>query len=166
MSPVLGQGLNAALEDVVVFALCLEQHQGSVDTALPAYNRARLPDVRAIMLVNEVVASADAGLTVQVKPFLNQSMYLYCHTDPTAGQTDDVMSLIICFLVCSLTMCSGKTCCPAPLLISGYVVLLSCSTLIIINSLRTKQVLLNAKDLLLLYGTSTSIIFQDQNSSQ
>ena len=68
MSPVLGQGLNAALEDVGVFAQCLEQHQGNVDAALPAYNKARLPDVQAIMLVNEMVASSDAGLTVQVKP--------------------------------------------------------------------------------------------------
>lgn len=65
MSPVLGQGLNAALEDVGVFAQCLEQHQSNVDAALPAYNKARLPDVQAIMLVNEMVASSDAGLTVQ-----------------------------------------------------------------------------------------------------
>ena len=66
MSPVLGQGLNAGLEDVAVFADCLQQHHGNVDTALPAYNTRRLPDVQAIMTVNEVVASSDVGLSVQV----------------------------------------------------------------------------------------------------
>ena len=68
MSPVLGQGLNAGLEDVAVFGQCLEQHQGDVDTALLAYNRARLPDVQAIMTINEVASSQDAGLASQVKP--------------------------------------------------------------------------------------------------
>lgn len=67
MSPVLGQGLNAGLEDVAVFADCLQQHLGNVDTALPAYNTRRLPDVQAIMTVNEVVASSDIGLSVQVQ---------------------------------------------------------------------------------------------------
>ena len=67
MSPVLGQGLNSGMEDVAVFAHCLEQHQGSVDAALPAYNRARLPDVQAVMTLNEVVASNDAGLASQVQ---------------------------------------------------------------------------------------------------
>ena len=67
MSPVLGQGLLAGLEDVAVFADCLQQHHGNLDTALPAYNRQRLPDVQAIMTVNEVVASSDVGLSSQVQ---------------------------------------------------------------------------------------------------
>ena len=67
MSPAMGQGLNAGLEDVAVFAQVLEQHQGNVDAALPAYNKARLPDVQAIMTINEVVASSDVGLTIQVQ---------------------------------------------------------------------------------------------------
>lgn len=66
MSPVLGQGLNSGLEDVAVFAQCLEQHQGDVDAALPAYNVQRLPDIQAIMTMNEVLASSDAGLASQV----------------------------------------------------------------------------------------------------
>lgn len=65
MSPVLGQGLNSSLEDVAVFAQCLEQHQGNVDAALPAYNKERLPDVQAILTINEVVASSDVGLASQ-----------------------------------------------------------------------------------------------------
>ena len=74
MSPVMGQGLNSGLEDVGVFAECLQQHQGNVDTALPAYNQRRLPDVQAITTINEVVASSEVGLRVQVQhmslPFL------------------------------------------------------------------------------------------------
>ncbi|KAL0030596.1 hypothetical protein WJX79_007832 [Trebouxia sp. C0005] len=65
MSPVLGQGLNAGLEDAAVFADCLQQHRGNVNTALLAYNTRRLPDVQAIMTVNEVVASSDIGLSAQ-----------------------------------------------------------------------------------------------------
>ena len=67
MSPVMGQGLNSGLEDVGVFAECLRQHQGNVDTALPAYNQQRLPDLQAIMTINEVVASSQVGLRVQVQ---------------------------------------------------------------------------------------------------
>lgn len=66
MSPVGGQGLNSGLEDVAVFAQCLEQHQGKVDSALLAYNLARLPDIQALMTMNEVMASNDAGLACQV----------------------------------------------------------------------------------------------------
>lgn len=66
MSPVLGQGLNSGLEDVAVFAQCLEEHQGNVGAALPAYNKARLPDIQAVMTMNEVIASSDAGLASQV----------------------------------------------------------------------------------------------------
>ena len=66
ITPALGQGLNAGLEDAAVFAQCLEQHQGNVDSALLAYNIARLPDVQALMTINEVVSSADAGLACKV----------------------------------------------------------------------------------------------------
>ena len=66
MSPALGQGLNAGLEDVDVFAQCLQDCKGNIDVALPAYNKARLPDIRAIMTTNEVVASSDVGVASQV----------------------------------------------------------------------------------------------------
>ncbi|KAL0027346.1 hypothetical protein WJX79_002794 [Trebouxia sp. C0005] len=65
MSPVLGQGLNSSLEDVAVFAQCLEQHQGSIHAALPAYNRARLPAIQALMTLNEAAAASDLGLQAQ-----------------------------------------------------------------------------------------------------
>ena len=66
MTPALGQGLNAGLEDVIVFAETLERHQGNVDAALPAYNRARLPDIQAVLTINEVAASSDVGVQSQV----------------------------------------------------------------------------------------------------
>ena len=66
MTPRLGQGLNSGLEDVAVFAQCLERHQGNVDATLPAYNKLRLPDVQAILTINQVVSTN--GFTLLVKP--------------------------------------------------------------------------------------------------
>ena len=66
MTPILGQGLNCGLEDVAVFAQILEQHQGNVDTALPAYNTARWPDVEALLNINELMANKDYPLNPQV----------------------------------------------------------------------------------------------------
>lgn len=76
MSPVLGQGLNSGMEDVAVFAQCLEQQQGNVDAALPAYNKARLPDIQAIMTINEVVASFDVGLAFQDQDAVHKAWLL------------------------------------------------------------------------------------------
>ena len=66
MTPALGQGLNSGLEDAAVFAQCLERHQGNVDATLPAYNKLRLPDVQAILTINEVVSTNDVGLRMLV----------------------------------------------------------------------------------------------------
>lgn len=71
MTPALGQGLNSGLEDVAVFAQCLRDFGGDVDVALPAYTRARLPDIKAIMTINEVVASSDVGVASQVSKSLH-----------------------------------------------------------------------------------------------
>ncbi|DBA93534.1 TPA: hypothetical protein ACH3X3_013624 [Trebouxia sp. C0006] len=59
------QGLNCGLEDVASFSQTLEQHQGNVDTALPAYNTARCPDVEALLNINELVANKDYSLDPQ-----------------------------------------------------------------------------------------------------
>lgn len=67
MTPILGQGLNCGLEDVAIFANVLEQHQGHIGTALPAYNHTRWPDVEAILNLNEVVASRDYQAMPQVQ---------------------------------------------------------------------------------------------------
>ena len=66
MSPVMGQGLNSGLEDVIVFSQLLQQHDGNMAVALPAYTHARLPDIHAMLLMNEVVASSDVGLASKV----------------------------------------------------------------------------------------------------
>ena len=69
MSPVMAQGLNSGLEDVVVFAQLLQQCQGNVDSALPAYSQARLPDIEALLTINELVSSSDLGLNSQARAF-------------------------------------------------------------------------------------------------
>lgn len=66
MSPILGQGLNCGLEDVQVLANVLQQHQGNLDQALPAYNTARWPDVEAMLNINEIVARSNYTLTTKV----------------------------------------------------------------------------------------------------
>lgn len=66
MSPILGQGLNCGLEDVQVLANLLQQHQGNLDQALPAYNTARWPDGEAMLNINEIVARSNYTLTTKV----------------------------------------------------------------------------------------------------
>ena len=66
MTPVMGQGLNCGLEDVAVFANTLEQHKGNVATALPAYSKARGPDVEGILSVNELMTNRSIFVPIQV----------------------------------------------------------------------------------------------------
>ena len=70
MTPILGQGLNCGLEDVIVFADVLEQHAGDVNSALPAYNHARWPDVEAMLNINEIVARRDYTLVTKASVLL------------------------------------------------------------------------------------------------
>lgn len=65
MHPVLGQGLNVGLEDAMLFVQCLERHGSNVDSALPAFNTERTPDIHAILTINEAVASG-MGIASQV----------------------------------------------------------------------------------------------------
>lgn len=67
MSPDMGQGLNAGLEDVAVFADTLKQHSGNVSSALPAFSRARLPDIHALTLINQIVSSDELQIVSQVR---------------------------------------------------------------------------------------------------
>ena len=67
MTPILGQGLNCGLEDVIVLADVLQQHGGQVDSALPAYNKARWPDVEAMLNINEVAARRQYTLLTKVR---------------------------------------------------------------------------------------------------
>ena len=70
MTPILGQGLNCGLEDVIVLAHVLQQHADDVDLALPAYNHMRWPDVEALLNINEIVARRDYTLVSKVRALL------------------------------------------------------------------------------------------------
>ncbi len=48
VSPSIGQGCNAALQDVQVFNQLLDQCQDNWEQALPAFSAQRLPDVHAV----------------------------------------------------------------------------------------------------------------------
>jgi kynurenine 3-monooxygenase len=48
VSPSIGQGCNASLEDVRVFERLLEQHEDDWSLALPAFTQQRLPDAHAL----------------------------------------------------------------------------------------------------------------------
>ena len=56
MTPVMGQGCNSGLEDVAVFARMLQQCDGDIDRLLPAYTAARLPEITALVNINELAA--------------------------------------------------------------------------------------------------------------
>ena len=67
MTPVLGQGCNSGLEDASIFATILRE-QKDFDTALPAFTDARLPDIQALVALNEVVASGRFNTVVRSHP--------------------------------------------------------------------------------------------------
>ncbi|MEL7036308.1 MAG: NAD(P)/FAD-dependent oxidoreductase [Cyanobacteria bacterium J06592_8] len=48
VSPSIGQGCNASLQDVQVFAQCLDQYEDKWEQALPAFTNQRLSDVHAL----------------------------------------------------------------------------------------------------------------------
>ncbi|NJL40016.1 MAG: FAD-dependent monooxygenase [Leptolyngbyaceae cyanobacterium SM1_4_3] len=48
VSPSIGQGCNASLEDVRVFERLLEQHEDDWSLALPAFTQQRVPDAHAL----------------------------------------------------------------------------------------------------------------------
>lgn len=72
MTPILGQGLNCGLEDVIAFAETVQQHAGNIDAALPAYNHARWPDVEAMLNINEIVARHDYTLVTKASVLVRQ----------------------------------------------------------------------------------------------
>ena len=48
VSPSIGQGCNASLQDVMVFAQVLDEYQDDWEKALPAFTNKRLADVHAL----------------------------------------------------------------------------------------------------------------------
>lgn len=71
MTPILGQGLNTGLEDSRIFAAILRDtlaSGGGVEAALQRYSSERLPDVKALLLINQLVAQERTALLVS-NPF-------------------------------------------------------------------------------------------------
>ena len=86
MHPVLGQGLNVGLEDAMLFVQCLERHGSNVDSALPAFNTERTPDIHAILTINEAVASG-MGIAAQVVLCIQLSPATRFAAVPSTGNT-------------------------------------------------------------------------------
>ena len=67
MTPILGQGLNTGLEDSRIFASVLRDtlaSGGGIDAALQRYTHERLPDVHALLTINQLVAQERTALLV------------------------------------------------------------------------------------------------------
>jgi 2-polyprenyl-6-methoxyphenol hydroxylase-like FAD-dependent oxidoreductase len=54
--PDIGQGVNSALEDVVVFNQVLAENEDNLARSLPRYEAVRSPDVRAVVRLAQVTA--------------------------------------------------------------------------------------------------------------
>lgn len=54
--PDIGQGVNSALEDVVVLNQVLEENEDDLTKSLPRYEAARSPDVQAVVRLAQVAA--------------------------------------------------------------------------------------------------------------
>jgi 2-polyprenyl-6-methoxyphenol hydroxylase-like FAD-dependent oxidoreductase len=70
MTPILGQGLNAGLEDVNIFAAVLKDtlaSGGDVEAALRLYTKLRLPDVKALLLINQLMAQERTLILVRIQ---------------------------------------------------------------------------------------------------
>ncbi|MEO1401454.1 MAG: NAD(P)/FAD-dependent oxidoreductase [Cyanobacteria bacterium J06635_1] len=53
VSPSIGQGCNASLQDAAVFVACLEQFQDDWKQALPAFTAQRLPEAHALQALSD-----------------------------------------------------------------------------------------------------------------
>ena len=57
MTPILGQGCNSGLEDARLFAESLLRHKEDLSKALEDYNEHRLPDIQALLKLNEIAVT-------------------------------------------------------------------------------------------------------------
>jgi kynurenine 3-monooxygenase len=65
VSPSIGQGCNASLEDVLVFERLLEQHEDDWLLALPAFTQQRVPDAHALKELSDYSFPRTKGLVVE-----------------------------------------------------------------------------------------------------
>ena len=78
MTPVLAQGCNSGLEDAKLFSEMLQRCSGDIDRLLPAYTAARLPEITALVNINELVAQERHTLKVG-HPVIWDSQISPCH---------------------------------------------------------------------------------------
>ena len=65
VSPAIGQGCNASLQDAMVFAQMLERYDDDWRQALPAFTAQRLPDVHALRELSDYSFPRSARLRVE-----------------------------------------------------------------------------------------------------
>ena len=73
MTPMLGQGCNSGLEDARLFAQILEKHPEDLERALKEYNNLRLPDIQALLKLNEIAANERHLILVSLSFFFSPS---------------------------------------------------------------------------------------------
>ena len=78
ISPSIGQGCNAGLEDVVIFDQLLDHYQDNWKQALPAFSEKRVPDAHALKELSDYafprrkILVAELFLRLKIKRFLNR----------------------------------------------------------------------------------------------
>jgi kynurenine 3-monooxygenase len=65
VSPSIGQGCNASLEDVLVFERLLEQYEDDWSLALPAFSKKRVPDAHALKELSDYSFPRTKLLTIE-----------------------------------------------------------------------------------------------------
>lgn len=78
VSPSLGQGCNAGLEDVLIFDQVLDQYQDNWEKTLPAFSEKRVPDAHALKELSDYafprrkILVAELFLRLKIKRFLSR----------------------------------------------------------------------------------------------
>lgn len=78
VSPSIGQGCNAGLEDVLIFDQLLDHYQDNWEQALPAFSEKRVPDAHALKELSDYalprrkILVAELFLRLKIKRFLNR----------------------------------------------------------------------------------------------
>jgi kynurenine 3-monooxygenase len=65
VSPSIGQGCNASLEDVLIFGRLLEQYEDNWALALPTFSKQRVPDARALRELSDYSFPRTKALVVE-----------------------------------------------------------------------------------------------------
>lgn len=65
VSPAIGQGCNASLEDVLIFTQLLEHYNYDWAKALPAFSEQRLPDAHALQDLSNLFIPCTKGLVLE-----------------------------------------------------------------------------------------------------